>query len=104
MKTDHYGQVILDAAGNPVPENQPLPPLPNYEGLMAELQARRNEVKHQSQIILALRAEIGKPPEGSHPDEQVPRAATWHKERLNWIVEVEKLRSALNNTRNSQDP
>lgn len=38
---------------------------------------------------------IGTPPEGSHPDEQQPRDTTWHKERLNWINETEKLRRAV---------
>lgn len=42
-----------------------------------------------------LRAQIGFAPEGSHPDEQVPRAETWHRERLNWIAEVASLRYAL---------
>jgi hypothetical protein len=39
-----------------------------------------------------LEREIGKPPEGSHPDEAKPRAATWHAERLNWIEEMERTR------------
>jgi cytochrome c556 len=38
---------------------------------------------------------IGQAPEGSHPDEQVPRAETWHAERVNWKAEVERLRTAL---------
>lgn len=37
---------------------------------------------------------IGYPPEGSHCDEWLPRSATWHDERANWIAEVEKLRAA----------
>jgi hypothetical protein len=39
-----------------------------------------------------LKAAIGQPPIGSHPDEANPRAATWHAERLNWIAEVDGLR------------
>ncbi len=42
-----------------------------------------------------LRALIGDAPEGSHPDEWLPRHATWHGERANWQGEVERLRSAL---------
>ena len=38
---------------------------------------------------------IGKPPEGSHPDEWQPRDATWHKERQNWINETDKLRASI---------
>lgn len=42
-----------------------------------------------------LYALIGHPPEGASPDEWYPRAETWHKERLNWIAEVERLRREL---------
>lgn len=38
---------------------------------------------------------IGEPPNGSHPHEWMPRAASWHEERQNWIREVDKLRLAL---------
>ena len=39
--------------------------------------------------------EVGFAPEGSHPDEQKPRAETWHAERLNWIAEVNQLRAQV---------
>jgi hypothetical protein len=42
-----------------------------------------------------LKAEIGTPPPGSHPDEARPRAATWHAERINWIAEAERLRQEV---------
>ena len=42
-----------------------------------------------------LRAQIGTPPDGSHPDEQIPRAGTWHQERLNWISEIETARAYI---------
>src|SRR5438128_377500 len=35
-----------------------------------------------------LYALIGTPMENTHPDEWLPRAETWHRERLNWIKEV----------------
>lgn len=38
---------------------------------------------------------IGYPPEGSHPDEWMPRAETWHRERQNWQAEVERLRQEI---------
>ena len=44
---------------------------------------------------LALRAQIGKPPEGSHPDEQWPRSATWHEERRAWSIEAERLKAVI---------
>jgi len=40
-----------------------------------------------------LRKLIGDAPEGSHPDEWLPRHATWHGERANWQGEVERLRA-----------
>jgi hypothetical protein len=42
--------------------------------------------------LLAL---IGDAPDGSHPDEWLPRDKTWHAERLNWIREVEALRAMI---------
>jgi hypothetical protein len=42
-----------------------------------------------------LRAQIGTPPEGTHADEQIPRAGTWHQERLNWISEIETARAYI---------
>jgi len=45
--------------------------------------------------IAALRAEIGSPAVGSHPDEAKPRAKTWHAERANWIKETAGLRRQL---------
>lgn len=41
---------------------------------------------------------IGKPPEGSHPDEWQPRDSTWHGERRNWIAETDKLRRHIEAT------
>ncbi len=45
--------------------------------------------------LAELRAQIGKAPEGSHPDEQKPRAATWHEERMHWMAEVERLKAKM---------
>ena len=45
--------------------------------------------------VAALKATIGTPPEGSHPDEAKPRAATWHQERLAWQGEVETNRQTI---------
>jgi len=44
-----------------------------------------------------LRAEIGAPLEGAHPDEAKPRAETWHKERANWREEVGQLKFEIFN-------
>ena len=45
--------------------------------------------------IEELEALIGQPPKGSHPDEWRPRDKTWHRERLNWAQEVDRLRAQL---------
>lgn len=49
---------------------------------------------NRAAILTGLRSLdlIGIPKEGWHPDEWLPRAATWHQERLNWSQEVESLR------------
>lgn len=69
-------------------EEDARPPLEVLRDIVADLQTDRAEV-------LALRAQIGKPPEGSHPHEQWPRSATWHEERRAWLIEVERLKAAL---------
>jgi len=38
---------------------------------------------------------IGNPPEGSHEDEWLPRAGTWHQERVNMLAEIAKLRTTM---------
>lgn len=55
---------------------------------------RALEIENESlkATINNFKCQIGKPPEGSHPDEQAPRAKTWHEERLNWKEETETLR------------
>lgn len=63
-------------------------PLDILRDIVNDLQSDRAEV-------MALRAQIGKPPEGSHPDERWPRSATWHEERRAWLIEVERLKAAL---------
>lgn len=78
------------------------------EGELCEEISVTNEYKDDSKVLVAgrflrrllftirrLRAEIGEPPAGSHPDEAKPRAATWHAERANWAAEVDRLRAAL---------
>lgn len=45
--------------------------------------------------VARLHSLIGQPSSGSHPDEWMPRAETWHRERANWMSEIEALRSAL---------
>ena len=42
-----------------------------------------------------LRKLIGDAPNGSHAEEWLPRHATWHGERANWIGEVERLRAHI---------
>lgn len=61
--------------------------------------ARYREQRLNKEII-RLRALIGEPPEGSHPDEALPRSVTWHKERQNWISEVDQLRGHINKLEN----
>lgn len=56
--------------------------------------AAHGEVKRLSDLI-------GKHPDGTHPDEWMPRAATWHRERLNWIEETERMRSCAERIRKS---
>ena len=43
--------------------------------------------------IIRLCDEVGTLPEGNHPDEVKPRAATWLDERRNWEAEVAHLRA-----------
>lgn len=71
------------------PEREPLDIL---RDIVADLQSDRAD-------SLALRAQIGKPPEGSHPDEQYPRSQTWHEERRAWTMESERQKTLLANYR-----
>lgn len=48
-----------------------------------------------NKAIDTLLSIIGRPPEGSHPSEWLPRARTWHEERLNWQEEVRNLRAEI---------
>jgi len=61
-----------------------------------EAEANKAERLTRMQLV-AVREEIGQPPEGFHPDEAKPRAATWHQERANWRQEVGQLRFELFN-------
>ncbi len=62
--------------------------------LLEKLRASEAQAKRERGDMLADLTElVGEPPTGSHPDEQRPRAATWHQERLNWISEVETIRT-----------
>jgi len=56
-----------------------------------EVAALRADLAAAESRADALGAKIGKAPEGSHPDEQEPRGATWHEERQNWQSEVDRL-------------
>lgn len=74
----------------------------------AELAALRHKLavaESQAELgcatIAEYEAEIGKPPDGSHPDEQKPRAVTWHQERLNWVAELAALRAEVADFRNA---
>lgn len=49
-----------------------------------------------------LRQLIGQPEIGAHPDEWKPKAASWHAERKNWEVEVERLRAVNQKFRAAQ--
>ena len=48
------------------------------------------ELADELQYVMNL---IGKPPEGSHSHEWVPRDRTWHLERANALSEIERLRA-----------
>lgn len=52
----------------------------------------RREYDELSAKYTALVKLVGEPPAGSHPDEMLPRAPTWHGERANWEAEVARLR------------
>lgn len=82
-------QPVIDWYQSDEEEARPL--LDILKDIVTDMQSDRAEV-------LALRAQIGKPPEGSHPDEQFPRSATWHEERLSWASEVEKLKTIIEQT------
>jgi len=58
------------------------------------IESRRRMVALETELD-KLRAQIGTPPEGTHADEQIPRAGTWHQERLNWISEIETARAYI---------
>lgn len=64
-------------------------------GMAATLSTLRAQLTEKDRELEELRALIGVPPVGSHPDEWKPRAATWHQERRNWIQEVEHLQQEL---------
>jgi hypothetical protein len=54
------------------------------------------QTKHPKEMTAdELRELIGEPPEGSHPDEIMPRAETFHAERLNALQEIYVLRDTL---------
>lgn len=69
-------------------EEDARPPLEILQDIVDDLQSDRAD-------LLALRAQIGKPPEGSHSDEQWPRSATWHEEWRAWSIEVERLKAVI---------
>ena len=52
--------------------------------------------------VKRLRDLIGEAPQGSHPDEWLPRDTTWHKERLNHLQEAESLRAHIRTLSNDQ--
>ena len=59
--------------------------------LQSRVTAMASEIVAERSRADALGAKIGQAPEGSHPDEQEPRGATWHDERQNWQSEVARL-------------
>lgn len=67
-----------------------------------EMACRSHQIERLEEQLAAvtrerdvLARERGELPDGVHPDEAKPRAATWLAERANWIVEVESLRETL---------
>ncbi len=72
------------------------------DGILTKLEALRNQLEITSRLLVnvrrerdELKAQIGTPPVGSHPDEAKPRNATWHKERQSWANEVEAMRTHI---------
>ena len=70
-----------------------IPPLVTYFVQFRPAENPRNIV-----LCLACANDVGRPPDGSHADEQGPRDATWHKERANWTAETNCLRVALDSS------
>ncbi len=62
--------------------------VPQVAGLQEQLAAAQ-------QVADELATQIGTPPEGSHPDEALPRSGTWHQERANWLAETDQLRAHI---------
>lgn len=75
---------------------------PDYQDLLQarikQLEQQLAAVREERDKLLAL---IGEAPEGSHPDEWLPRDSTWHKERANWLREVERGREYANHLRDA---
>jgi hypothetical protein len=65
------------------------------EAELAVAKAQVEELRGWVERWKVAAREVGFAPEGSHPDEQKPRAETWHGERLNWIAEVNQLRAQV---------
>lgn len=62
--------------------------VPQVAGLQEQLAAAQ-------QAADDLATQIGTPPEGSHPDEALPRSGTWHQERANWLAETDQMRAYI---------
>jgi hypothetical protein len=64
--------------------------LEKVDQLESDLLATTEELRRLQNLI-------GRPPEGSHPDEMQPRDSTWHMERQNHLRSAETLRNYAEN-------
>lgn len=78
-----------------LPDIQPSGGYDCIDEVLGLLRVARSGEQLAEKTYLRLQKIIGKPHEGSHHSEWMPRAETWHQERLNWIKEVEMLREHI---------
>lgn len=63
--------------------------------IMAEREKKLSIVTKLKEQVRDLNDQIGYLPDGVHPDERNPRAATWLAERANWQSELAQLRERV---------
>lgn len=92
----------LPAAVAAVERDREIQAMLRMEGVAALLEQATPAVSSLQEQLLAaqqvadeLAAQIGTPPAGSHPDEALPRSATWHQERVNWLAETDQMRAYI---------
>lgn len=89
---DNVERVVIKREG-PEPASLVSDDQLKIEELMRSHERLRAEYNDLAAKHVAMQKLIGEPPEGSHPDEMLPRASTWHAERANWALELDQLRA-----------